>query len=466
MKKNYLILLILCIWNSILLFNKTFGLNIIMFVLPLLVFLVYILVSNKKVINKKGLLFLIPIGLLSCSYFILDNSFTSIVNVPVISLLFVFMYMFTMKPTYNLNDILNDIVYLFVLPFSQIGKVFSTIFKGMGDSCHLKDGTKNKIKSFFIILPIVIIVLVLLSSADMMFGNIFKDFTNIFKNIKISEIISRIITISILFIYTSATVSYLVYEYVDKPRYTAAPKKYNTYTIKLLLTVLNIIYVVFDFIQIRSLMLHQVSSGINYSEYARTGFFQLMIISVINLVILLISKKCKEDTKYVKGMSLGMIILTLVIIASSFMRMNLYEAAYGYTLLRLLVYVTLITEVILLIPTIIYIFSNKFNIFKSYMIIIVIVYTIVGLTPIDYIIARRNVDRYYNNKEIDLDYLFNGSSDNVDVLIELSNKTKDKDMKKDISKYLKNHKKHIKSNDIREYNISKKRSYKLISEMK
>ena len=82
-------------------------------------------------------------------------------------------------------------------------------------------------------------------------------------------------------------------------------------------------------------------------------------------------------------MCLVMILLTIIIIVSSFLRMNLYERAYGYTVLRLLVYVTLITETILMIPTIIYIFNSKFKIIKYYIIIITSVYTLINFANID-----------------------------------------------------------------------------------
>ena len=62
-------------------------------------------------------------------------------------------------------------------------------------------------------------------------------------------------------------------------------------TIQMLFVVLSIIYVIFDFIQIKSLMFHSVSSNINYAEYARQGFSQLMFVSVINLGLILFSKK-------------------------------------------------------------------------------------------------------------------------------------------------------------------------------
>ena len=105
-------------------------------------------------------------------------------------------------------------------------------------------------------------------------------------------------------------------------------KKRDLFTIKFLFIVLNIIYVVFDFIQIKSLLLHSVASNINYAEYARQGFFQLMIVSVINIAIILISKKFEnkdneKEFKFIKAMGILMVLLTIVIIISSFLRMQI-----------------------------------------------------------------------------------------------------------------------------------------------
>ena len=54
--------------------------------------------------------------------------------------------------------------------------------------------------------------------------------------------------------------------------------------------------------------------------------------------------------------------------------MNLYEKAFGYTTLRLLVYIALTTESILMIPTSMYIFNSDVDILKSYIVIILVAY--------------------------------------------------------------------------------------------
>ena len=129
-----------------------------------------------------------------------------------------------------------------------------------------------------------------------------------------------------------------------------------------------------------------------------------------------------------------MVLLTYIIIGSSFYRMFLYEQAYGYTVLRLGVYAILITEAILLIPTIIYIINKKINILNYYMIIMIAVYTIINCFSVDRIIAENNIKRYERTGEIDIYYLENGSYDNLNQLRKLQKQLKNDDKIEEIDK--------------------------------
>ena len=449
----------LSIYNSILFYSNRLGINVILFIGPLLGFLYYVLKQNKKINNKKGLLFMIPIILLSIFYLIYDNTFFKVFNVLAITGLFLLMYLFTINPTFKFLSVIKNVIYLLFLPLSNISNLYRVVKLKIESALHLSNDGKKKIKSILIVIPIVIIVLLLLSSADMLFGNMFGNFFKIFSKLSIDDFVGRIILIFVLFTYLGATINYLLYEYKGEEE-KENPKNVENYTIKLLLTTLNIIYIVFDFIQIRSLIFHQGLTNINYAEYARSGFFQLMFISIINLTILLISKKTKEDTKYNKVMSVIMVLLTLIIIISSFLRMYMYESAYGYTLLRLLVYITLITEGILLIPTLVYIFNRKINVLKPYMIIIISVYTIVSLSPIDYFIAKNNINRYNKTGKIDVYYLMNDSTDNISLLSDLYYKLENPEDKRMLKIYLNEMKDRNKFSKKLEYNISREKSKK------
>lgn len=437
--------LLIAIWNSILFYGKEFGVSVLLFIVPLLTFIYFVLKQNNKIKNKYGLLFMIPIILLSTTYLVFNNSFFRFLNMPIIVILFTLIYIYTIKPTFNISVLATEAITILVEPLTKFSQIYNLSIFNITKSTKINGKTKSTIKSILIILPIVLFIIVLLSSADAIFANLFSFIFEFLSKFSIPEaikiILTRSIPIIILFFYIGGTLNLLIYNYENIAIISSTSKmKIEANTIKILLTILNIIYIIFDIIQIKSLILHQISMDITYAEYAREGFFQLMFVSVINLAIILISKffeyKYEEkDNKYINIMSLIMTGLTFVIIISSFLRMNMYENEYGYTLLRLLVYITLITESILLIPTIKYILDTKFNIVKYYLIIIISVYTLINFINVDYLIANRNIKRYYETEKIDIDYLMNNNTDNVRLLIDLYHHTNDPYLKDSLLSY-------------------------------
>lgn len=448
MMKYVLYIFLISLYNSILFYGKRFGINVILFNSLLLILLYFIYKKKDLIKNKKGLLFIIPIVLISASYFIYDNDFFSNFNMFVIFSLFILMHIFTINPNYNFLGFLEDFINLVFKPFNYIKNFYNLVYSNFFISFKISDEQKKKIISILVIIPIVIFILFLLSSADAEFSHLFNKLFNIFDDISFEELPGRIINFAIFFTYLGASINYICFNYKKSKESSI---DIDGYTIKVLLSVLNIIYIVFDIIQIKSLIFHRISSGINFAEYARSGFFQLMFISIINLIILLLSKHSRNNN-YCNVMCFIMVLLTLIIITSSFMRMNMYEAAYGYTLLRLLVYVTLLTIVILLIPTTFYIFNSNVNILKYFIIIIVTIYTVLSLSPVSYFIAYKNIKRYYKTGKIDLEYLENYNYDNISLLLDFYDKSND--FKYDLDSYfneMMNHKK----DDIFEYNISR-----------
>ncbi|MBR2711925.1 MAG: DUF4173 domain-containing protein [Bacilli bacterium] len=459
MKKMFLMTLLLCLLHSILLVHQSFGINVLLFMIPLLGTIIYFLKENIAIKNKMGLLILIPILILSSTYFVYSNVFNSI-NILVIPFLYLLLYVVTLDKLKSFIDVFTETIKLIFKPLDYISSFCKESKNDFPDE-KLSPNTKKVLKSLLIVIPVVIVVLLLLISADQIFSNLFSNFSKIFENISFSNILVRIINFVILFFYLGGTLYFISKKYKDESKDIKEVKKKDPLTINILLTTLNVIYIVFDIIQINSLLLHRVSSGFNYADYARSGFFQLMIISVINIVIILLSKKSEEKT-YTKVMSLITVLLTLIIIISSFYRMFLYEQAYGYTVLRLGVYVILITEVILFIPTIIFIFKKNFNILRYYLIIVLTVYSLINCFSIDRIIAENNIRRYDRIGDIDVYYLMNHNYDNLDQLRNLSKKLeKDNQFlnvdKEVLNNYLKDMDKDNKYNFL-EFNISREKA--------
>ena len=82
------------------------------------------------------------------------------------------------------------------------------------------------------------------------------------------------------------------------------------------------------------------AAGVTYSDYARSGFFQLLWVAGITLVVLILFSRITgfaERTGKVIFLALAelAIALTLLIVLVAWMRLSLYEGAYGFTMLRL-----------------------------------------------------------------------------------------------------------------------------------
>lgn len=487
MIKLFIFVFILSIWHSFLFYGKELGLSVILFILPLLGITFYVLKKWDKIERIYGLFFIIPIILLSCCYFIYDNYFFKMLNVIVIPFLFLLMYIITIRPSFKVFNLVKDCFALLLAgPLGCVFDVIEIVLESLFSFIKLSKNSKKRIKSFLLILPVVIVILWLLISADMVFDSMIGDFfRGIYGTLEYyfsGNLFGRVILIVIIFLYISSTFYFIVLDYLDfvpdarideinDSSKIVRKFKLDIDTIQMLFVVLSIIYVIFDFIQIKSLMFHSVSSNINYAEYARQGFFQLMFVSLINLGLILFSKKyynCenKDKVRFLKVVSLLMIVLTFVIILSSFLRMNLYESQYGYTLLRLLVYITLITEIILLVPTSLYIIKNNYNILKAYMVILISVYVIINFINVDKVIAIRNIKRYYDKKDIDIEYLENYSSDNLGELVKFYKKVDDKEVKDSLENYFKELNLFISCDGIQEFNISKCKGEELLKKYK
>lgn len=282
--------------------------------------------------------------------------------------------------------------------------------------------------------------------------------------IEISNLVIRLILIICTFIYFLCFFDFVVSRYEPHEEKTKREEeRKDSLTIKMIVGVLNSIYLVFCIIQIKSLFMQNVD--INYAYYARQGFFQLMIVSVINLVTILMAKKQDKKSKYIQVMSIIMILFTFILLLSAAVRMYFYESAYGYTLLRLLVYCVLFTEGVLLIPTILYILNKKIDLPKVYFSILIVIYVGMNFANFNDIIAKRNVERYATTGKIDIGYLqYEIGTDGIETMLSLLEmENSEEAVKREVREYANRLYKQLSEEkiDFRDFNISKWRAKKL-----
>ncbi|WP_305787308.1 DUF4153 domain-containing protein [Symbioplanes lichenis] len=85
-----------------------------------------------------------------------------------------------------------------------------------------------------------------------------------------------------------------------------------------------------------------VTEGLTYAEYARGGFWQLLVITGLTLLVLAgaarwAPRDTRADRVLIRVVLGALAVLTLVIVASALHRMDLYADTYGLTRLRVLV---------------------------------------------------------------------------------------------------------------------------------
>lgn len=489
MKKAFIGSFVLAILHSLLFYNQDLGISVALYTIPLIFFILDILDEKGKIKNRKPLLLSIPIILLSITYFIFNNSFFYVCNIIAMIILFIVMIILSVLEENRISQIIYQFFTILGKPFEKIEEVIEIIVnqfftKEVEENEMKQDRYKNLKRVMLgiaITIPILIVIIILLSSADSIFAKQISSIANIiekiFATVTIRELICRVALIIILTIYGTAFIYNIVQRNPEEELERQCRKiSFDHIVANTMLTILNIIYLVFCYIQIVNIFMGYTSlSEYEYAEYARQGFFQLMAVSLINLVIILITThNIREDTKairnYTKLMNVLLAIFTFIILISSFMRMHLYEQEFGYTFLRLMVYIVLITEVVLMIPTIAHIFDKKIKLVKPYFIIILTVYVLINYINIDRTIARKNIDRYFENqnknieRKIDLKYL---ETLGIDGTIEMQRllKTKDEMIQSEVYNYLYNQKDTVKNKNWQEFNINQYRLSKELEEI-
>lgn len=411
----------LSILFSVLFLFHEVGISMVIFVISLLAITIYLLKTKHKIKDKKYFWYLIPIVLLASTYFFFHHEFFRSFNVFVMFILYYIMIMGLFNGEVRLPFALKNILKLMVDPIDEVGEVHEEV-KDIFSKKKQKRIDWKIVRAIIIPIPIVFFVIFLLSRSEALFHDFLESFTHLFQfisNINMKYFVIRIVVFIFVFYYLLLFFYYLLNRYQEDEYEEREPKKIqNALTFQILLVSLNLIYLIYSILQVNSLItyvFHQ--NAVEYAHYARSGFFELMIVSFINLAIILFSTKYKEKSKFMNIMNTIMVFFTFILLISSFLRMRLYEMTYGYTMLRLLVYFALITEAVMLIPTIIYVWKREFPLFKTYFIIGVVAYTFINFVNLDRIIAKENINRYFKTGKIDIYYLVNNL--NIDAYSEI-----------------------------------------------
>jgi Domain of unknown function (DUF4173) len=167
------------------------------------------------------------------------------------------------------------------------------------------------------------------------------------------------------------------------------------------------------------------TTGLTYAEYARRGFWQLLAVTVLALGVVLLASRyapapTPSDRAWKRGLLATLTGLTLVIVASALSRMWLYQEAYGFTTLRLVVLTCELWLGVCFLLVLVAVLRLRAGPVLRQMAAagVIALLALAALNP-ERFVAENNVARFTLTGKIDTYYLSDLSADAVPALLEL-----------------------------------------------
>lgn len=165
------------------------------------------------------------------------------------------------------------------------------------------------------------------------------------------------------------------------------------------------------------------TTGITYADYVHQGFGQLTVATALTLLVVWAAARRAGDSprdRWWLRLSLGLLgVLTLVVVASALYRMHVYQEAYGFTTLRLVVDVFEGWLGLVVVTVMVAGLLGRARWIPRIALVTGAVATL-GLAVLnpDAWVAGRNIDRYEETGSLDVRYLQSLSADAAPVIAE------------------------------------------------
>jgi hypothetical protein len=477
-------------------YDVTIGVSYLVFWIVFYVFF-YLIFKEKIHFEKNFEWFLTSLILLLMATFVLfSNDDFNILNVLIIPLLVIVQTILLTKnnkhPWYKLSflgetfNITMESVVNILVPFQMIRE---WIRSKSNKSAY---GVIGKVMIGIIFsLPLIGIIIVLLTSADLIFSHWINEIPSFFWKIDFGDIPFQIFLILFVSFVIFTFLWSLKYplEVIKLPSLETEKKSFQIdgiITLTILLLV-NLVYLLFTAIQVSYLFgaaKQLLPTGVTYAEYATQGFNQLVIVTILNifiviLVIYLVQKSQPLIYRTVQVLLSLLTACTAFILVSAFQKLSLYVEVYGYTYTRILVHAFMILLLSFFVVALVKTWKNKISLVKIFSIIFLLWYVTLNYISIDQIIAKQNIKRYFLTKQtlptttyddrygyseyVDISYLNQLSYEAVPQLIKLRSEPK---LKPIIDYNLKLRKQQLDNEkDWQSFNLSKYRAKQLLEKI-
>lgn len=291
---------------------------------------------------------------------------------------------------------------------------------------------RSVLRGILITLPVVAVFTLLLSSADVVFSDITRQVVFLFLPDNVISVIEQIFLVGI-FTMIFLTACWTLLENRAGTAAEPIPQgkspffRLNMIETSTVLGSVNCLFVAFVAVQARYFFggeANITAQGYTYAEYARRGFYELLAVSCMTMLLLvtlesLTYRKREEETLF-RGLVVLMVALTFVILIAAFQRLTLYENAYGYTRIRVMSGAFMIWLAVLLGVLLIAILRHQREVFWIGCIVTGLSFILtLNLINMDGFIASHNIKRFEDTGKLDVDYLLSLSDDAIPTVATL-----------------------------------------------
>ena len=316
------------------------------------------------------------------------------------------------------------------LPLRFIGPFFETF----GEMLSLRrisgdrSVTKEIIRGSLMALVAIAVFAWLFASADIVFEKIFSSIVTFELD---QEMVDRLILGLIATAFFIGAFGFM-YRKIQPSLLSSPPEKPRNLGVietMILLGSINVLFLIFILLQLASLFggeSHLLAAGLTYAEYARKGFFELVLVAVLSYLIISFAEKqiIKKENSHLRSFKIlsGILVLQVILILiSAFTRLSLYEEAYGFTDIRLYSHALMVWIAVVLVLLSHHIWTNgerALFAFRTFCTVVLLLFAMNMLDP-DVFIAKKNLERYAATGQIDARYLGGLSEDALPYTIHL-----------------------------------------------
>lgn len=441
-------------------------------------FYYYILVIKKLGIQlkKDTIFYMASIVLLGISICLTDDFALIMMSKLGITILFMsfMLHQFYNDSKWSLGKYLESIAGLLIYTIVAMFDPFTDAVRAIQSRQKKENGKLIYILiGIAITIPLIFIIMALLLSADRIFYDIFANLLEelLVLNNLFTIILMALFAYVIFYSFINAVAKREIKEEVIDRR-TQEPIIAITCSV-----IISAVYILFCGIQIVGLFFGQMKlpDGYTYAQYAREGFFQLLFVCGMNLVIVLCCMAFFRESKVLKVLLTIISVCTYIMVASSAYRMILYISVYQLTFMRIFVLWALFVIALLMFGIVVSIFKDSFPLFRYSMIVVTVLYIGLAFSRPDYFVASYYVhsiksDTYTQNYMVafedredygyygDLYYITSLSADAAPALAEYKIESTL------ITGYFENMKSKSKNMGIRSFNVSRYIAGKLAEE--